>query len=102
MRAGRPLHHSRLPAERSFGPTVRGQHARSAGGRLGAAGVEVEDGYRTKQTLEEIHMKPMGRRSLLTAATALGIGAGLSTHAIATAENVNETSVKSWDMTREI
>ena len=35
-------------------------------------------------------MKSMGRRGFLTA-TAVGIGAGLSTHAIVSAANENET-----------
>jgi predicted TIM-barrel fold metal-dependent hydrolase len=36
-------------------------------------------------------MKPLGRRSFLTAATALGIGAGISTHAVASAASDDKT-----------
>ncbi|MFM9545068.1 amidohydrolase, partial [Streptomyces turgidiscabies] len=47
-----------------------------------------------------------GRRGLLTAATALGIGAGLSTHAIVSAANENEapdrTQAKAPDKTSDI
>lgn len=45
-------------------------------------------------------MKPMGRRGFLTASTALGIGAGLSTHAIVSEVNENETSDKTSDISR--
>src|SRR5688500_19376738 len=47
-------------------------------------------------------MKSMGRRSFLTAATALGIGAGLSTHAIVSAANENESSDKTSDKTPDV
>ncbi|MEU0074662.1 amidohydrolase family protein [Streptomyces sp. NPDC006332] len=43
-------------------------------------------------------MKPMGRRGFLTAATALGIGAGVSTHAIVSAADENETPDKTSDI----
>ena len=39
-------------------------------------------------------MKPLGRRSFLTAATALGIGAGISTHAVASAASDDKTPDK--------
>jgi predicted TIM-barrel fold metal-dependent hydrolase len=47
-------------------------------------------------------MKPMGRRSFLTAATALGIGAGISTHAIASAASDNKTPDQAPDQSAEI
>jgi predicted TIM-barrel fold metal-dependent hydrolase len=47
-------------------------------------------------------MKPMGRRSFLTAATALGIGAGISTHAIASAASDNKTPDRAPDQNAEI
>ncbi len=48
-------------------------------------------------------MKPMGRRSFLAAATALGIGAGVSSHAIASAVSDNEkTPDQAPDQTAEI
>lgn len=47
-------------------------------------------------------MKPMGRRGFLTASTALGIGAGLSTHAVLSEANENKTSDKTSDKTAEI
>jgi len=45
-------------------------------------------------------MKPMGRRGFLAASTALGIGAGLSTHAILSEASENETSDKTSDISR--
>ncbi|MFF7266779.1 twin-arginine translocation signal domain-containing protein [Streptomyces sp. NPDC008159] len=47
-------------------------------------------------------MKPMGRRGFLAASTALGIGAGLSTHAILSEVSENETSDKTSDKTSDI
>ncbi|GAA2655046.1 amidohydrolase family protein [Paractinoplanes durhamensis] len=52
-------------------------------------------------------MKPMGRRSFLAAATALGIGAGVSSHAIASAASDNKktpekTPDQNADKTAEI
>jgi predicted TIM-barrel fold metal-dependent hydrolase len=44
-------------------------------------------------------MKSMGRRSFLAAATALGIGAGVSSHAVASAVNDNATPGKTPDKT---
>src|SRR3982751_6850371 len=48
-------------------------------------------------------MNPMGRRSFLAAATALGIGAGVSSHAVVSAASDNkETPDQSADKTAEI
>ncbi|WP_052674979.1 amidohydrolase family protein [Amycolatopsis orientalis] len=47
-------------------------------------------------------MKPLGRRSFLTAATALGIGAGISTHAVASAASDDKTPDQNVDKTAEI
>jgi uncharacterized protein len=47
-------------------------------------------------------MKPLGRRSFLTAATALGIGAGISTHTIASAASEDKTPNQNADKTAEI
>jgi predicted TIM-barrel fold metal-dependent hydrolase len=47
-------------------------------------------------------MKPLGRRSFLTAATALGIGAGISTHAVASAASDDKTPDQNADKTAEI
>jgi predicted TIM-barrel fold metal-dependent hydrolase len=47
-------------------------------------------------------MNPMGRRSFLAAATALGIGAGVTSHAVASAADDNETSDKTPDKTSDI
>ncbi|ANN21697.1 amidohydrolase [Amycolatopsis orientalis] len=44
----------------------------------------------------------MGRRSFLTAATALGIGAGISTHAVASAASDDKTPDQNVDKTAEI
>jgi len=47
-------------------------------------------------------MKPLGRRSFLTAATALGIGAGISTHAVASAASDDKTPDQNADKAAEI
>ncbi|MFI5960515.1 amidohydrolase family protein [Cryptosporangium sp. NPDC051539] len=47
-------------------------------------------------------MKPLGRRSFLTAATALGIGAGLSTHAVASAASDDKAPDRNADKTAEV
>jgi len=47
-------------------------------------------------------MKPLGRRSFLTAATALGIGAGISTHAVASAASDDKTPDHNADKAAEI
>ncbi|WBB91386.1 amidohydrolase family protein [Verrucosispora sp. WMMC514] len=47
-------------------------------------------------------MKPMGRRTFLAAATALGIGAGVSTHAIVSAASDDKTPDQNADKTAEI
>jgi predicted TIM-barrel fold metal-dependent hydrolase len=47
-------------------------------------------------------MNPMGRRSFLATATALGIGAGVASHAIASAGDDNETSDKTPEKTSDI
>ncbi|MDX8141616.1 amidohydrolase family protein [Lentzea sp. BCCO 10_0061] len=47
-------------------------------------------------------MKPLGRRGFLTAATALGIGAGISTHAIVSAVSDDNAPEQNADKTAEI
>ncbi|WP_372660978.1 amidohydrolase family protein [Amycolatopsis kentuckyensis] len=43
-------------------------------------------------------MKPLGRRSFLTAATAIGIGAGISAHAVASAASDDKTPDQNADI----
>jgi hypothetical protein len=54
-----------------------------------------------KSIADPLKRLTMGRRGFLTG-TALGIGAGLSTHAIVSAASENETSGKTSDRTSDI
>src|SRR5690242_18406435 len=65
----------------------------------------LADGCRTdtsphKRLKRRTDMKRMGRRGFLAASTALGIGAGLSTHAILSEASENETADKTSDISR--